>query len=130
MPTRHSFKRSLAVLCGSIAFALALIACSIIADRIPYSAARPPDELKTIGDFRGWKQAEILGQGTYQHAGKTYTVLLGPAGRYLSSGPSAYLFDEQGQFVDWTSDMGDFSTQEHGFPLMSGEVKNIEWARK
>lgn len=25
----------------------------------------------------------------------------------LSSGPSAYVFDETGRLVDWTSDMGD-----------------------
>ena len=64
-----------------------------------------------------------MGKGTFESSGKTYTVMLAPAGRYLASGPSAYLFDEQGQFVDWTADMGDFYTVKNRFDLTSGNVK-------
>jgi hypothetical protein len=35
------------------------------------------------------------------------------------------LFDERGQFVDWTADMGDFDTVKNHFDLTSGHVKNI-----
>ena len=51
--------------------------------------------------------------------------MLAPAGRYLASGPSAYLFDEKGKFVDWTADMGDYYTVTKRFDLTSGNVKNI-----
>ena len=66
-----------------------------------------------------------MGRGTFESAGVTYTVMLAPAGRYLASGPSAYLFDGTGQFVDWTADMGDFYTVKNGFDLTSGHVKNV-----
>ena len=89
-------------------------------------AARPPNDLKTIEDFATWKRGSIVGRGTYESAGDTYTVMLAPAGRYLASGTSAYLFDENGQFVDWTADMGDFFTVNNQFDLTSGNVKNIE----
>ena len=36
-----------------------------------------------------------------------YYQLLGPAGRWLSSGPSAYAFDERENFVGWSVDSGD-----------------------
>jgi hypothetical protein len=81
--------------------------------------------MKTIEDFQIWKAGAIMGKGTFESAGVTYTVMLAPAGRYLSSGPSAYLFDEKGQFVDWTADMGDYYTVKNHFNLKSGHVKNI-----
>jgi hypothetical protein len=76
--------------------------------------------------MRAWKGPAIKGTGTYEGAGVTYTVVLAPAGRHLASGPSAYLFDPEGRFVDWTSDMGDFPTVRLGFDLTSGRVKNIQ----
>ena len=104
---------------------LVLLLAFVLLDQIPLSEARPPKSLNTIEDFRGWKEGKIMGRGTYQSSGVTYTVMLAPAGRYLASGPSAYLFDENGRFVDWTADMGDFYTVENRFDLTSGNVKNI-----
>ena len=95
-------------------------------DRIPMRAARPPSSMATIEDFRAWKGPAIKATGTYESTGVTYTVVLAPAGRHLASGASAYLFDPQGRFVDWTSDMGDFPTVRLGFDLTSGCVKNIQ----
>lgn len=67
-----------------------------------------------------------MGKGTYENSGTNYTVMLAPAGRSFASGPSAYLFDENGQFIDWTSDMGDNFTVKRRFDLTSGHVKNVE----
>ena len=89
------------------------------------SAVRPPESLKTIKDFQAWKREAITGRGTFESGGVAYTVLLAPAGRYLASGPSAYLFDDNGQFVDWTADMGDYFTVKKHFDLTGGNVKNI-----
>ena len=105
---------------------IGLLVASVLLDQIPLSAARPPKTLKTIEDFQGWKQGAIKGKGTFETSGVTYTVILAPAGRYLASGPSAYLFDEKGQFVDWTPDMGDVDTVRNHFDLTGGYVKNIE----
>ena len=103
---------------------LLLLAGCILVDHIPMSKARPPESIKTIQDFENWKGAEIKGTGTFHTASAAYTVILAPAGRYVPSGPSAYLFDDRGQFVDWTADMGDISTVKNGFNL-SGGVKNF-----
>jgi hypothetical protein len=84
------------------------------------SAARPPRDLRTIEEFQEWKAGSIVGSGTFQNSGVKYRVMLAPAGRFWPSGPAAYLFDEQGRFVDWTADMGDFSTVKNGFELNGG----------
>jgi hypothetical protein len=104
---------------------IGLLFTSVLVDQIPLSAARPPKNLKTLEEFRVWKQGKIEGKGTFENSGITYTVMLAPAGRYLASGPSAYLFNEKGEFVDWTADMGDFYTVKNRFDLTSGNVKNI-----
>ena len=72
-----------------------------------------------------WKNGEVHGRGTFETGGVTYTVVLGRHARSLASGPSAYLFDTNGQFIDWTADMGDFYTVKNHFDLTSGHVKNI-----
>jgi hypothetical protein len=125
MPARRSPKRTLFRIGVIIAAPILLLGGCLLLDQIPMSAARPPADLKTIEDFRTWKHGAIMGSGTFEDSGVIYTVMLAPAGRYLASGPSAYLFDEQGQFVDWTADMGDFYTVKNRFDLTSGHVKNI-----
>jgi hypothetical protein len=104
---------------------LTLIFGSLQLDRIPLSLARPPKNVRTIEDFQVWKNGHLMGRGTFQNSGVTYTVMLAPAGRYLASGPSAYLFDTNGRFVDWTADMGDFYTVTNRFNLTGGAFKNI-----
>jgi hypothetical protein len=121
MKTSTVIKRGL----FGVGMTLVVLLGATLLDRIPMSAARPPESLRTIADFHVWKQGQIQGRGTFQSSGATYTVMLAPAGRYLPSGPSAYLFDAQGTFVDWTADMGDFYTVTNGFNLTGGNVKNI-----
>ena len=103
-----------------------LFVVSLLVDLVPLMAARPPKDLKTIKEFRDWKREDITGRGTFENAGVVYTVFLAAPGRFLASGPSAYLFDDQGRFIDWTSDMGDVLTVRHRFNLMSGHMKRIE----
>jgi len=108
-----------------IAVPILLLGGRVLLDQIPMSAARPPGNIQTLEDFQNWKRAEIVGTGTFSTVSVTYTVVLAPAGRYLASGRSAYLFDEQGRFVDWTPDMGDIYTVKNGFTLTGGRVENI-----
>ena len=126
MSQPRSIKRILRRVGMGLLALIGLLLLSVLVDRIPLSAARPPKDLKTLEEFRTWKQGNIKGNGTFENSGVTYTVMLAPAGRYLASGPSAYLFNEKGQFVDWTADMGDFYTVKNRFDLTSGNVKNIE----
>ena len=125
MPKSLSVKRTLIRIGLIVAVPFSLLGGCLALDVIPQSAARPPKSLKTLEDFQAWKGGAVMGKGTYENSGVTYTVMLAPAGRYLASGPSAYLFDAKGRFVDWTSDMGDFYTVKHQFNLTSGHVKNI-----
>src|SRR5215212_12236191 len=119
----RSIKRILRPIGIALLALIGLLVISVLVERIPLSAARPPKNLKTLQEFQAWKQGKIKGQGTFENSGITYTVMLAPAGRYLASGPAAYLFDEKGQFVDWTADMGDFHTVKNRFDLASGNVK-------
>ena len=116
---------------GTVVLALiGLLVISVLADQIPFFAARPPKSLKSLEEFQVWKQGKIIGEGTFENSGVTYTVMLAPAGRYLASGPSAYLFDEKGKFVDWTADMGDYYTVKNRFNLTSGNVSNVKRGRR
>jgi hypothetical protein len=123
--TTRSGKRILGWAAAAILLPAGLFAGFILLDSIPLSDARPPENLQTLEEFRAWKAGRILGRGTYTTAGATYTVMLGPPGRYLASGPAAYLFDNSGRFVDWTSDKGDHPTVRHHFDL-SGAIENFE----
>lgn len=71
-------------------------------DALPMSSATPSTSVQTIEDFTQWKGEEVLGEGFFedQSTGQRYQVMLGPAGRHLASGPSAYLFDTQGRFIE------------------------------
>jgi hypothetical protein len=125
MTAPRSPKRVLFRIGVIFAVPMLLLGGCLLLDQIPMSTARPPKSMKTIEEFQNWKRGVIMGKGTFESAGVTYTVMLAPAGRYLASGPSAYLFDQQGQFVDWTADMGDFYTVKNNFDLTSGHVKDI-----
>ena len=102
-----------------------LLGGCLLMDQISMASARPPKTIKTIEDFRTWKGGSNIREGTFENSGVKYTVMLAPAGRYLASGPSAYMFNEQGQFVDWTPDTGDSYTVKNRFDLASGHVRNI-----
>jgi hypothetical protein len=125
MKEPQSLKRKIIRIGIILAVPVVLLGGCLSVDLIMISAARPSKTLKTIQDFQEWKGGSIMGKGIYENSGTTYTVVLAPAGRTLASGPSAYLFDQNGQFVDWTSDMGDFYTVKNQFDLTSGHVKNI-----
>ena len=101
-------------------------------DRIPLRAATPPAKIKTLVDFRDWKGEEVLGNGLFVDpaSGDSYQVLLAPAGRVFASGPSAYLFDSDGNFQEWTPDMGDVFTNRNDFDLSSGNLKRSGPERK
>jgi len=126
MAIPRAIKRIVFLVGVIVAVPICLLGGCVLLDQIPLSAARPPKDLKTIQDFQAWKRGAIMGKGTFEGSGVTYTVMLAPAGQYLASAPSAYLFDEKGQFVDWTADMGDYYTVKNHFDLTSGHVKNIE----
>jgi len=118
-------KRTLTQIGIALAATAGLLVGCLSLDLIPMSAAKPPPKLKTLQDFRAWKRGSVMGMRTFTNSGKAYTVMLAPAGRFLASGPSAYLFDKDGRFIDWTADMGDLPTVYNRWDLTSGHVKGI-----
>jgi hypothetical protein len=126
MSKAPSRRRKIARIGAILGVLLVLFGGCISADLIVLSRARPPGDLKTIQDFQIWKGDALLGERTYENSGTNYTVMLAPAGRTFASGPSAYLFSQDGDFVDWTSDMGDFKTRKYGFDLTGGRVKRVQ----
>jgi hypothetical protein len=106
--------------------AVGILGGSIAYDGVTISRAKPPASIQTLDDFLTWQQGAVTGSGTLESGGVTYTVILGPRVRLLASGPSAYLFDTNRQFFDWTSDMGDAYTAKHRLNLSSVRIKTIQ----
>lgn len=90
-------------------------------DLVLLNRARPPEHVRAIEDFRNWKKA-LRPERDFEHGGTNYIVAFGPAGRMLASGSAAYVFDPQGNLVDWTADAGDFKTRKFGFELGGGKL--------
>jgi hypothetical protein len=107
-----------------VLIALVLLGGLFFFDHLPslWNDVTPPSNLTTIEEFRSWKGDRIRDEGIFENEGMKYTVLTGDFAAFLASGPTAYVFDSEGAFVDWTRDMGDIRTTNHGFDLTSGNV--------
>lgn len=85
---------------------LLLIGC-MVADQIPMARARPPKSVTNVDSCLAWLGTPMSSYRVTV-SNIVYYQLTGPAGRYVSSGPSAYTFDVRGRFIGWSADMGDF----------------------
>jgi hypothetical protein len=122
----HSTRKIIVRIGLAVIVAVGMLSAFVALELRSMSRARPPASIRTMEDFRAWKKDGVTGRGTFEANGRNYTVMLGRNARHLASGPSAYLFDSNDQFIDWTADMGDFYTAKRGFDLTSGHVKNIK----
>jgi hypothetical protein len=77
-------KRTVLQLTALLGVLFSLLIGSVLLDRIPLSAAKPPKDLRTIEEFRAWKGGTIQGKGEFEDSGVVYTVMMAPAGRYLA----------------------------------------------
>ncbi len=100
MAKPHSTKRAAFRIGIIILTPIALIVGCVALDAITISKAKPPESVRTIKDFMTWKKGSIKGRAEFENGSVTYTVMLGRPARSLASGPSAYLFDTNGQFID------------------------------
>lgn len=90
---------------------LILVVVLIVVEYIAYRRVVPPEEVRSLDDFLVWRPA--ADQFVVVDAnGGAYLIAYGPESSVflVSSGPSAYVFDSSGQFVDWSSDIGDNPT--------------------
>lgn len=73
-----------------------------------HRAVAPQGKFSTLRGFLAWRPGEerfaMVGVG-----GRRHVIALGARSSWLllSSGPSAYVFDDAGALEDWTADMGD-----------------------
>ena len=87
-----------------------LLLASLIPDYVYFMPkAKPPQNVTNLQTFFEWKP-KPMGAFKVTASNTTCYQLLGPAGRSLPSGPAAYSFDSNGNFIGWTSDNGDFFT--------------------
>jgi hypothetical protein len=87
--------------------AVLVVGC-VIAESIAHRRVVPPVDVKSLDGFLRWRpsaeQFAMVNVGGREHLiayGPTSSVL------WLSSGPSAYVFDASGRLVDWSADIGD-----------------------
>src|SRR5450432_3295039 len=96
---KRAFK-IIGVVCGILFF---LAVCDIVFEKITYSRAKPPENVTDIASCLIWlKQPMSARRITTDKT--VYYQIIGPAGYYAASGPSAYSFDSQGRFIGWTPD--------------------------
>lgn len=78
----------------------------------------PSGKFSTVDEYLAQaRQPSSVGKAN--KGGATYYVAYSPMDSWLAvpSGPAAYVFDETGQLVDWTSDTGDDATFRATWPL-------------
>jgi hypothetical protein len=93
-----------------VALLFLLLLASLIPDYVYYMPrAQPPPSATNLETFFEW-MPDPKWADRVTVSNMVYYQFFGPAGRWKSSGPSAYTFDESGRFVGWTKDCGDFYT--------------------
>lgn len=90
-----------------------------------HARAKPPAQVTNAVSFLEWQPKPLhvlrVTVGT-----NTYLQALGPAGRFMASGPSAYSFDSSGKFIGWTPDNGDIFRPPHLYgPGVTRETATI-----
>ena len=75
---------------------------------ISHRRVNPTGRVSNLDEYLAWRPSA----GRFAQVdvnGKSHTIAYGPMSSWLllSSGPSAYVFDETGRLVDWSSDIGD-----------------------
>src|SRR5262245_55530699 len=91
-----------------LAVAAALLVGYIALVRNEKARFRPPADVRTLADFQ-MTMPPAEGCEVRRRDGHRYLSVYGPMRAIwtAASGPSAYVFDESGALIDWTSDSGD-----------------------
>lgn len=73
---------------------------------------RPTGRAGTLREYLAWRPTAGRFAAVTVGGGEEHVIAYGPASSWLlmSSGPSAYVFDEKGRLVDWSYDIGDDPT--------------------
>jgi hypothetical protein len=84
-----------------------LLAAGILIPIIHFHVQCPRRDIKTAGDLFLWQKPDApVARGEIR--GAVYYMVRGPYERIFPSDTSAYIFDNKGNLVDWTTDFGDY----------------------
>jgi hypothetical protein len=91
-------------------FLVLLIAACVALEHFSYQRLNPTGRFSTLGGYLAWRPSSQR-FATTDVNGRRCIIAYGPGRSWLllSSGPSAYVFDNTGRLVDWSSDIGDDS---------------------
>lgn len=84
---------------------LAALLADMAYDAALFAKAQPPNEVTDFKSFLKWMR-HPRGAQRISENNLVYYRITGPEGRSFASGPSAYLFNEKGELVGWTPDIG------------------------
>jgi hypothetical protein len=75
---------------------------------VSHGRVNPTGRISTLDEYLAWRpSAQQFAKVDLN--GRQHMIAYGPMSSWLllSSGPSAYVFDDKGRLVDWSSDIGD-----------------------
>ena len=87
---------------------LAVIGALVLTEYISHKRVNPTGKFTNLREYLAYRPSSDWFE-TLDGDGKHYVIAYGPMASWLmlSSGSSAYVFDNTGRLVDWSSDVGD-----------------------
>jgi hypothetical protein len=107
------------IIAVALGLMLLLLFASIAVDLFFKWRATPPASMRTFDDFLAW-QTKSRWLGLTQENGETFIVARGPDAGTSQSGPTVYVFDSSGRYLDWTTARGDDPPFDQKWPHASG----------
>ena len=117
----------------SLLVVLLALAALIGIETVAHRRVDPSGRASTLGEYLVWRPREQR-FARIESDGRSHIIAYGPVSSWLllSSGPSAYVFDEAGRLVDWSADIGDdphfdtrWNAQGARSALKRGEVERL-----
>ena len=124
----------------NVIIATLLIGGCFTIETVSRGRVNPSGRASTLSEYLTWRSAASQ-FAAIEINGKEHVIAYGPWSSWLllSSGPSAYVFDETGRLVDWSADIGDVSrfddrwyaqrARENGRPMSRVEVEQFTATR-
>ena len=117
-PTPKAFIEGVGVLA-----VLLVIVGFMASERASQQRLVPTGRASTLSEYLDWQPASDE-FAAIELDGRRHIIAYGPMCGWLPSGPSAYVFDDVGRLVDWSSDIGDHPAfdKKWGAQRSSGEA--------
>jgi hypothetical protein len=83
-----------------------LICGGLVFEFVSTRRLNPAGHASNLNEYLLWRPSANE-FATIDVDGRRHVIAYGPSAGLLASGPSAYVFDDTGQLVDWSADIGD-----------------------